>query len=245
MLSLIRRDSKFFNSAASYRLTINAGGRQPAIAPDGTIYATIGANPGSPDRLGAYSPTDGSLLRTILPTETYLGHPDIGADGTIYITHNFSVISGYTPSGANLWNFNPGGIMGNVIVNPQNTIVSAGGYEIGAPGSIYGLSNTGQSIWTINLPAENGGYVRTFSRARFTPDGETVYYGTDVNDYANDLYSYLYAVSASPNLPCSFGITPDFASYQYNGGSGNIKIAATNSTCPWTAASNVNWITDL
>ena len=46
-----------------------------------------------------------------------------------------------------------------------------------------------------------------------------------------------------PNLPCSIGISPDFASYQYNGGSGNIAITAINSTCPWTAASNVNWIT--
>jgi hypothetical protein len=233
-----------FQLGGNYRFTISAaGGRQPAIAPDGTIYAVRGGNTGTPERLGAFSPADGSLLRTILPVETYLGHPDIGADGTIYITHNLSVISGYTPTGANLWNFNPGGITGNAIVNPQNTIVTAGGYEIGAPGFIYGLSNTGQSIWTINLPAENGNYVRTISRARFTPDGETVYYGTDVNDYANDIYSYLYAVSTSPNLPCSTGITPDSASYQYNGGSGNITIASVNSTCQWTAASNVNWIT--
>ncbi len=98
-------------------------------------------------------------------------------------------------------------------------------------------------MWTVNLTPENGGYIRAFSRARFTPDGETVYYGTDVNDYATDLYSYLYAISASPNLPCSFGITPDFAAYQYNGGSGSVAITATNSNCVWTAASNVNWIT--
>ena len=233
-----------FQLGGNYRFTISAaGGRQPAVAPDQTIYAMRGGNTGTPERLGAFSPADGSLLRTILPTETYLGHPDIGADGTIYITHNLSVISGYTPSGANLWNFNPGGITGDAIVNPQNTLVSAGGYEIGEPGFIYGLSNTGQSIWTVNLPAENGNYVRTISRARFTPDGETVYYGTDVNDYANDIYSYLYAVSASPNLPCSTGFAPDAASYQYNGGSGNITIAAVSSACQWTAASNVNWIT--
>jgi hypothetical protein len=233
-----------FQLGGSYVRTISAaGGRQPAVAPDGTIYAIRGANTGNPERLGAFSPADGSLLREILPTEIYLGHPDIGADGTIYITHNLSVISRYTPTGANLWNFNPGGITGNAIVNPQNTVVSAGGYDIGAPGYIYGLSNTGQSIWTINLPAENGNYVRTISRARFTPDGETVYYGTDINDYADDVYSYLYAISTSPNLPCSNGITPAAASYQYNGGSGNITVASVNSTCQWTAASNVSWIT--
>jgi hypothetical protein len=231
-----------FQLGGTYRFTISAGGEQPAVAPDGTVYAIRGGNTGTPERLGAYSPANGSLLRTILPTEIYLTSPDIGADGTIYITHNLSVISGYAPDGTNLWNFNPGGITGNSIVNSQNTVVSAGGYDIGEPGFIYGLSNTGQSIWTINLPAENGGYVRTISRARFSPDGETVYYGTDVNDYANDVYSYLYAVSASANLPCSTGITPDFASYQYNGGSGNITIAAVNSSCPWTASSNVNWI---
>ncbi len=233
-----------FQLGGTYRFTISAaGGRQPAVAPDGTIYAIRGANTGNPERLGVFSPTNGSMIREILPTETYLGHPDIGADGTIYITHNLSVISGYTPAGTNLWNFDTDGIVGSAIVNPQNTVVTAGGYDIGAPGFIYGLSNTGQSIWTIQLPAENGNYVRTMSRARFTPDGETVYYGTGINDYANDVYSYLYAVSASANLPCSSGITPDVASYQYNGGSGNITIASVNSTCQWTASSSVNWIT--
>jgi hypothetical protein len=233
-----------FQLGGTYRFTISlAGGRQPAVAPDGTIYAIRGANTGNPERLGAFSPTNGSLLREILPTETYLGHPDVGADGTIYITHDLSMISRYTPDGANLWHFNTGGIVGNAIVNAQNTVVSTGSYNIGAAGSIHGLNNAGQSIWTINLPAENGNYVRTMSRARFTPDGETVYYGTDVNSYAEDVYSYLYAVSASPNLPCSSGITPDAASYPYNGGSGSITVASVNATCQWTAASNVNWIT--
>ncbi|MET0754118.1 MAG: PQQ-binding-like beta-propeller repeat protein, partial [Pyrinomonadaceae bacterium] len=88
-----------FQLGGTYRFTISAaGGRQPAVAPDGTIYAVRGGNPGTPERLGAFSPTNGNLLREILPTETYLGHPDMGADGTIYITHNLSVISGYTPT---------------------------------------------------------------------------------------------------------------------------------------------------
>ena len=235
---------EFFELGGNYIRTVSAGGGQPAVAPDGTVYDILGANPGSPPRLGAYSPTSGALLRTILTSETYLATPDIGADGTIYAAHNLTALSGYTPLGAKLWDFIPGGsIYGSAIVNSSNTVVTVSGYDYSQPGVLYGVSNTGQSLWTVNLTPENGGYIRAFSRARFTPDGETVYYGTDVNDYATDLYSYLYAISASPNLPCSFGITPDFASYQYNGGSGSIAITATNSNCVWTAASNVNWIT--
>jgi hypothetical protein len=234
-----------FQLGGSYRLTISAaGGRQPAVAPDGTIYAIRGANTGSPERLGAFSPTDGGMLREILPTETYLTHPDIGADGTIYITHNLTTLSAYTPTGANLWNFDPvGSIYGSAVVNPQNTVVTTSGYDYAEPGVIYGVSNTGQSLWTVNLPAENGGFVRTISRAKFTLDGETVYYGTDVNSYAADVYSYLYAITATAAVPCSFSLTPASASYPYNGGTGNITATATNSTCAWTAASNVGWIT--
>ncbi len=122
---------EFFELGGNYIRTVSAGGGQPAVAPDGTVYDILGANPGSPPRLGAYSPTSGALLRTILTSETYLATPDIGADGTIYAAHNLTALSGYTPLGAKLWDFIPGGsIYGSAIVNPSNTVVTVSGYDL-------------------------------------------------------------------------------------------------------------------
>ena len=169
---------EFFQLGGNYIRTVAAGGGQPAVAPDGTVYDILGANVGNPERVGAFSPTSGALLRTILTTEIRLTPPDIGADGTLYVAHNVTTLSAYTPNGVKLWDFSPGNLYGSAIVNPQNTVVTVSGYAYAQPGVIYGVSNTGQSIWTVNLTAENGGYIRTTSRARFSPDGETIYYGT-------------------------------------------------------------------
>lgn len=237
---------EFFQLGGNYIRTVPlAGGGQPVVAPDGTVYCILGANPGSPPRVGAFAP-DGSLLRTILTTETYTTSPDVGADGTIYATHDLSDLSAYTPNGSQIWEFTEPaeGYFGAAIVNRQNTVVTAGFSRVNAPGFIHGLDAvTGDLAWQIDLPAENGGFVRTMSRARFTDDGATLYYGTDVNDYAADVYSYLYSIDAGTGVPCRFSISPTSAAYEYNGGSGTITVSATNDDCGWAAVADTDWIT--
>jgi hypothetical protein len=86
------------------------------------------------------------------------------------------------------------------VVDPTNTMVVVGVSDIGAPGFIRGIdAATGKRSWQVELPAENGGYVRTMSRARFSgPD--RAYCGTDVNDSVAEPYSYLYAIDAAPDF---------------------------------------------
>jgi hypothetical protein len=48
---------------------------------------------------------------------------------------------------------------------------------------------------------------------------------------------------ASPAAPdCTYVVDPDMASYPHDGGSGSISVTSTD-MCPWTAESQVSWIT--
>jgi hypothetical protein len=86
-------------------------------------------------------------------------------------------------------------------VAPGNRVIVATEYEIGGFGFVRGLSpSDGSPRWSIQLPAENGGWVRGMSKPRFSPNGATVYIGMDVNDSAPDPYTYLYAIKAGPGL---------------------------------------------
>lgn len=214
---------------------------QPAVAPSGTIYAVDAST--EPDQLTAIDPTNGSVIRRF----GVFMHPDIGSDSNIYAQNAFPAIAiSFTPDGAERWRFSGFGILGKPIVSPDNHVVSLSDYEFSQPGVVYGLDATNGSLaWQVNLPAENGGYVRAMARARYSHDSQTVYYGTNVNDYANDVYTYLYAITASRSVPCSFGITPSSASFPHNGGTGSVEVVATNNNCPWTSTSNASWISIL
>ena len=46
----------------------------------------------------------------------------------------------------------------------------------------------------------------------------------------------------APPPPCTFGIAPTTAAYPAAGGSGEIAVTASASTCEWSAASGAGWI---
>lgn len=231
-----RSGFNFFALGGNYLFSRGQFYGQPAVAPDGTIYA-INAQV---QKISQINPTNGSVIRN-LPNGN--AAPDVGSDANVYATQNQKLFS-FNQAGEERWQFDSFGILGKPVVSPTNDVVALHAYEYAQPGIVQGVNAaTGALAWQVDFPAENGGYVRGITRPRFSNDGGVVYYGTNVNDYAYDVYSYLYAIAASPVLPCSFGITPNAAAYQYNGGSGNITLAATNANCAWTATSNANWIT--
>ncbi|HEY0426905.1 MAG TPA: FG-GAP-like repeat-containing protein [Pyrinomonadaceae bacterium] len=204
---------EIFQLGGTYNRTILSSG-QPVVAPDGTFYSTIGGNPGTPERLGAYAP-NGDLLRTLLPTETRLTAPDVGADGTIYIGHNFTSVSAYTPAGARRWQF-PVSFAGNPVVNSQNTVVAVADLSGDDPSHIYGINaSNGQSLWTVDLPSENGGKIAAVARLKFSPDGATVYAGTDYFNQTPDTYCYFYAIQAT-DTP-SHTATTNQAKFDFDG----------------------------
>lgn len=182
--------------------------RNPAIAPDGTIYAVIPPTTAfSNSNLRAYDP-NGNSLRTFFGENTnYLTTPDVGADGTIYVGRNFNLITALNPNGSQKWQFTGSGILDNPTVNRQNSVVVIGGYQINAPGFVQGIgASNGQLLWTLTLPEENGGFIRPSARPKFSANGATVYVGTSLSSTSPDVYSYLYAIQVVDAPPLTSAV---------------------------------------
>jgi hypothetical protein len=143
--------------------------------------------------------------------------PNVGSDGTIYVGENFPTnVMALNPDLSVKWKLaNSIGYLVGPVVDSSNTLVVVGANGIGGPSAVQGIdAATGTLSWQVDLPAENGGFVRPISRPRFSLDAATVYVGMDVNDNAADPYTYLYAIDTGVDgggsgIPCG-----DLVSFQ-------------------------------
>ena len=170
---------------------------QPRVQPSGNIVVGDG-NPTHPG-LKDFS-SSGSVVWTALgegtPNDSQTA-VDVGSDGSVYVgTLAYGTgrhLTALNADGTIRWQYLDNGIASAPAVSPLNTLVLYSAYDVGAPSHVNALTTTGQLLWTENLPVENGGFVRAMSVPRFSADGTTAYVGMDVNDYASDPYTYLYA----------------------------------------------------
>ncbi|MBV9960202.1 MAG: VCBS repeat-containing protein [Acidobacteria bacterium] len=193
---------QFFQLGGIFRTAKPAGNRYtPAVAPGGTVYIVTVDLENSYAELGAFD-ANGNRVGTFFGNGTRaLTNPDVGADGTIYITRNDSLVTALNPNGTQRWQFTGAGFLGSPTVNAQNSVIAVGGYEIGtAPAAVYGIGSAGQSLWTVTLPIENGGRVTPLARPKFSPDGATVYVGMSLSSSSPDAYTYLYAIRAADTV---------------------------------------------
>ena len=157
--------------------------------------------------------------------------PNVGSDGTIYVGENFPTnVMALNPDLSVKWKLaNSIGYLVGPVVDSSNTLVVVGANGIGGVlSAVQGIdAATGTLSWQVDLPAENGGFVRPMSRARFSLDAATVYVGMDVNDNAADPYTYLYAIDTGVDggggIPCG-----DLVSFQVRckSGDGGQKLQA-------------------
>jgi IPT/TIG domain len=142
-------------------------------------------------------PVDGQLL---LP-------PDIGADGTIYVA-DWSGPDWWAvnSSGSTLWlGPQPGYdmMMGFAISPDQNQLIAAGSDTFGVPGFVrgYDANGTGDLLWQIDLPDQNGMNQHAGSMGTFSDDSRITYFSTS---FAGNMMnvSYVYAVDTSILLDC-------------------------------------------
>jgi outer membrane protein assembly factor BamB len=173
------------------------GDPQPAVGPDGTIYANRFDTPQGL-RLKAFDPS-GNRLWTFPddddPTNV-LSTPDVGPDGIIYDGRNLLSLHAVNPDGTERWRYTDSGILFGPAVSPNNDLIFLGGrVTYGQPGFFVGISTAGALLWRIALPSESGHHILPNSRARFANDGQTVYIGTAIpgQEGVNE-HSYLYAV---------------------------------------------------
>ncbi len=170
---------------------------QPAVGPDGTIYANRSDTPQGL-RLKAFDPS-GNRLWTFPDDNSrinVLSTPDVGPDGIIYDGRNLSTLHAVNPDGTERWRYTDSGILFGPAVSPNNELIFLGGrVTYGQPGFFVGFNTAGALLWRISLPSEGGHHILPNSRARFTNDGQTVYIGTDLSgEESGNEHCYLYAV---------------------------------------------------
>ena len=175
---------------------------QPAIGPDGTVHSA----------LAAFSP-NGNLLWNFgspYPYNTFTP-ADVGSNGVHYFTQNLSELFALNAGGSVSWHVTLSNRVGGPIVDPSNSMLALGGANtLNEPGTIQAVSAAnGKNLWLVSLPAEDptvfnaslgtyGFNQGVSTRARFTPDGQTVYFMTYTATGDNSTSrSFVYSINAA------------------------------------------------
>ena len=165
---------------------------QPAVAPDGSLYSNV-----SSTMLGAFD-SSGSLRWHLFEFSNVMSTPDVGPDGVVYDGQNLLNLYAVNSDGTIRWHYTDTGIMYGPVVSPLNDLLMIGGLvTYGQPGFFEAVSTTGSLIWKELLPVENGLNIWPMSRARFTPDGQTAYFGMSIAGQGDNPYTYLYSVATA------------------------------------------------
>jgi IPT/TIG domain/PQQ-like domain len=174
------------------------GLQQPVVAPDGSVYSNLFTYPGPGTVLGKFDSNGNELWHTFdrfVTSTTVVSAPDVGKDGVVYDGRNLNTLYFLNPDSTVRWQYTDPEILLAPIVSPLNDVVFAGGGNYGQSGFFEAISTAGSPLWKLKLPlAPNGLNIVPMSRARFTPDGQTVYIGTSIPGQISDGYSYLYSV---------------------------------------------------
>ncbi len=199
---------------------LNSDFGQPAVSPlDGSIHAPF----------GAYSPngTLNWIFSSQYPYNT-VTPPDIAKDGTHYFVQNTIELFALTPTGVQKWHVTMKDTGDNAIVDPQNTQIALGSANIlTKPGYIKSNSTQdGHELWRVVLPAEARFNQFPDSRARFSPDGNTVYVMTATATGDNNTSrSFLYALDAKVNGSTE---TVEVVGAQYDSARHLLQVKATD-----------------
>ncbi|HEU4712541.1 MAG TPA: PQQ-binding-like beta-propeller repeat protein [Pyrinomonadaceae bacterium] len=175
---------------------------QPAIGPDGSVHSA----------LAAFSPGGNLLWNFVSPYPYNSFTPaDVGSNGIHYFTQNLSELFALNAGGSVIWHVTLNNRMGGPIVDPSNSILVMGGADtLNYPGTIQAVSAAnGRNLWLVSLPVEDPtvfnpslgtyGYNQGVStRARFSPDGQTVYFMTyTATGDNNTSRSFVYSINAA------------------------------------------------
>jgi hypothetical protein len=172
---------------------------QPAVAPDGSLYANLFSARGPGLMMGKFD-DNGNLLWHIFDqfsnSTNVLSVPDAGPDGVTYNGRNLNSLYAINPDSSVRWQYTDPDPLMIPIVSPLNDLILVGGATNGEPGFFEAVSTKGSLLWKIPLPVENGLNVDPdpFARARFTPDGQIAYIGTSIAGQPSNGYSYLYSI---------------------------------------------------
>ena len=180
------------------------GDPQPAVAPDGSLYSNLQG-----PMLGKLA-SNGNLLWHLFDFSNIMSTPDVGPDGRIYDGQNLSTLYAINSNGTVQWKYLDSGILSGPVVSPLNDLLMVGGIvTYGQPGFFEAISTNGVPLWKEIQPVENGFNIWPMSRARFTPDGQTAYFGMSIAGQGSNPYTYLYSVQTAKAGIALFSLTLD------------------------------------
>jgi outer membrane protein assembly factor BamB len=166
----------------------------PAIAPSGRILLPV-----APFAIRSIDAADGSLGSVQFSGGPLSAGPrvSIRPDGVGFGVSALTRIITISPDDvATTLNDDVGAIMSAPEVSPDGSFVVAGTAESVLPsqGRIRGIdAETGEVLWSIMLPQEDGAFPQPTGHPRFSPDGSRVYMGVILQNrsfvYAIDLES--------------------------------------------------------
>ena len=177
---------------------------QPAVGPSGDCYVEQWG------QLRSHAP-DGSLNWMELGVGgSWLSHPDVGPDGTIYLLRNvFNTFHALNPDGSTKWTYNHPFTLKHPVMDPTGETILVGGGEYG--NAFYlALDEGGDPLWQVDLPLEpitpwETAQAFPQGRARFTPDGSVAYVmASGPSDSGG--HSYLYAIQVGPSVDVGHGM---------------------------------------
>ncbi|TAH39630.1 MAG: hypothetical protein EYC70_02245 [Planctomycetota bacterium] len=178
-------------------VTGSAGQHQTAPGPDGTVYLKTW-HPAHGWRLSAYA-ASGQAQWHFFDDGRNLSAPEVGPDGVIYVVEEPERLNAVNADGSQRWRVSDPNVLYDPVVSPDSRLLIMGGIQTyGQPGFLRAYDTSGQLLWTVDLPVENGLAVTAHTRARFSADGHSAYFGTEIaGQDENDLYCYVYAIDTS------------------------------------------------
>lgn len=198
------------------QLTVGSGGatRSPRISPlTGNIHVGLSLDSG----FLTFSP-DGDMQWSHLASGSASSTfgVAVGPDGVVYYVTESKTMYAVNPNGSQKWvktGVIPVAAWPNVPeVSPDGDVVVFGTdacFGAACPGRVAGVdAATGDVLWNIALPNQNGQVMAVRGRPRFSPDGSVVY--VTVSAFAaNDNKAYLFAIAADPRAVLPGDVTGD------------------------------------
>ncbi len=223
-----------FGLGGDLRWTRRAGNGDTAVSPlDDSVHTET----------QAFFPNGDPLWVLPLFGQGPTTNPEVGPDGVHYVQQGYTTLFAINPNGSEKWRAGNTGLLYNIALG-SNVLFSGGIPTYGASGFFVGYDPAdGDVLFRIPLPDEPGfaeyGQVVPDTRPVFAADGVTAYVGAHVaGSNGAGAYSYFYAIDTSPDLPCSYEVSPETQAVPVNGGSFAVQLVATSESCQWTAQSN-------
>ncbi|MEZ4410111.1 MAG: PQQ-binding-like beta-propeller repeat protein [Polyangiales bacterium] len=150
---------------------------QPAVGPDGAVHVSGLVIPHGWSAQ-SFAPEDGARrwIWTGSPANT-VSEPDVGPDGTVYVTHNGHAVVAIGPDGAQRWRHTLGGQSSGPVARPGGDSV----LTIGSEGESRRLVVTsvdardGALRWRAEVPPREGREHLEAARLSFDPRGDRAY----------------------------------------------------------------------